>query len=336
LVVSALITTGAASAHAQSSCGRAGHPWVSVAFSGGGLDPKLKRAVLLDLRAGLKLKGIDACPLGHEGSNAPLAVIELSAEDPTRVIVSIEIHDAVTEKRVLRDLDLSTITDDARPLTIAAAADELMRASWAELALADAPTPTSEPPSVVTDTVKAAVASSPLRPKTSTAHALGARGALEHHSAGHTQLGADVYAGLWILERIGFELGVGLRRGLTRKGTHGEVGSSALVGTGELRFALLPRDQDVELDALIGIAVANVRFRGEAGVGAESAAGAGIDVHARAGLSAQVLLSRALRLRALASAGAPLRSVEATDASKVVASTGGIELRAAAGLEIAF
>ena len=87
----------------QRTCGRAGRPWVSVAFSGEAWAAALQSAVLEDLRAGLRLKGIDACALGTEGSEPPLALLELPPAKAERVAVGIEVHDALTEKRVLRD-----------------------------------------------------------------------------------------------------------------------------------------------------------------------------------------------------------------------------------------
>jgi hypothetical protein len=45
----------------------------------------------------------------------------------------------VTDKRVQRTLDLAGLPEDGFPLAVAASADELLRASWAELVLNDAP-----------------------------------------------------------------------------------------------------------------------------------------------------------------------------------------------------
>lgn len=316
-------------------CGRAGRPWVSVAFGGQAWTAELERAVLADLRAGLRLKGIDACRLGSEGAEPPLAILELVAAQQERVSVGIEVHDALTQKRVSRDLDLRALAEDARPLAIAAAADELLRASWAELALSDAPEPARPPPPEVERSVRESIADTALAPRTRD-HALGARVALEHHGAGNAQLGGDAYLGLWFLPRFGVELGAGLRQGLRRDAEHGSVQSRALTAAADVTYALLPRAPGFELSAKLGVALSSVRMRGQPAAGALAAEGSGVDVHLRAGFALALALVPALWLRADVGAGLPLRRIEAVDDGQVAASTGGLELRGGLGTELRF
>jgi hypothetical protein len=56
--------------------------------------------------------------------------------------VTIEIDDALTNKRLVRDIDLRQLPQDGRDLALALAADELLRASWAELGLRNDKPPT--------------------------------------------------------------------------------------------------------------------------------------------------------------------------------------------------
>jgi hypothetical protein len=317
------------------ACGRAGRPWVSVGFGGQAWTQERERAVLADLRAGLRLKGIDACRLGSEGGEPPLAILELEAAAQERVSVGIEVHDALTEKRVSRDLDLREVAEDARPLAIAAAADELLRASWAELALRDAPEPARAPPPEVQRSVRESIAHDAFVPRTRD-HALGARGAFEHHGAGDAQLGGDAYLGMWFAPRWGFELGAGLRQGLRRDAEHGSVESRALTAAADVTYALLPRAPSLELSARLGIALSSVRMRGLPESGARGAEGSGVDVHARGGFALALALLPALWLRADVGAGVPLRAIEARDEGQVVSSTGGLELRAGLGTELRF
>jgi hypothetical protein len=316
-------------------CGRAGRPWVSVGFGGQAWTAERERAVLADLRAGLRLKGIDACPLGSEGGEPPLAILELEAAAQERVSVGIEVHDALTEKRVSRDLDLRELAEDARSLAIAAAADELLRASWAELALRDAPEPARAPPPEVERSLRDSLSSEAFTPRTRD-HALGVRGAFEHHGEGHAQLGGDAYLGLWFLPRWGFALGAGLRQGLRRDAEHGRVESRALTSAADVTYALLPRTPRLELSAKLGIGLSSVRMRGQAETGARAAEGSGVDVHARGGFALALALLPALWLRADVGAGLPLRAIEARDEGQVVASTGGLELGAGLGTELRF
>jgi hypothetical protein len=322
-----------AQASSAELCGPAGQPWVSVAWKGTLWEPEQRRAVLEDLRAGLRQKGIAACPLGSAGSEPPIALIELEARGEARVSVGIEVHDALTEKRVLRDLDLRELSLDARALATAAAADELLRASWAELALEDAPKAARAAPPEVRQAVRAALVPSRVGRRDV---ALGARGALEHHGGGTTLLGGDAFVTVWLSERFGLELSVGLRQGVAEDATHGRIESRALGSSLDLAFAVLGRADALSLTALTGVAVASLRVRGDAEGTAIDAEGSGLSAQARVGAVLAVALAEQLALRAEVGLGAPLRSVEASDDGRVVSSTAGVQLRAALGTEARF
>lgn len=242
--------------------------------------------------------------------------------------------DSVTKKRVARDLTLDKLPLDGRALALAVAAEELLRASWAELALSDAPAPSRPPPPEVKETVRRSIARA--RFAIARDHAFGARGAFEHHGAGHAQLGGEAYLGVWFEERWGFELGAGLREGLRRDADHGSVQSRALTSAADVTFALLPRAGGLELAAKLGVSLASVRMRGEAEPGAVAAEGAGVDVHARGGFALAYAIWPALALRADLAAGLPLRSIEAQDDDRLAASTGGLQLLLALGTEVRF
>jgi len=324
--------------HAQlrgaASCGRAGQPWVSVAFTGSAWTAELRSAVLLDLRAGLALSGITACVLGTEGSEAPLALLELDAAAEDRVAVGIELHDTLTAKRVLRDVNLRAVSTDARALALAAAAEELLRASWAELALHDAPPPDRPPPPEVQRAVRRSIEPARLGRRD---YGIGARAALEQHSGGLTLYGGDVWVALWPSETFGLELATGLRRGIDEQAEHGAVASRALTAAADALVAIVPRSERFSLHAALGLALASVRIEGvevlASGTGEQ---GAGIDVHARLGLGFAFAPSAVLALRADVSGGLPLRSVVAIDDGAEVASTAGVQLRGTLGAEVRF
>jgi hypothetical protein len=97
-----------------------------------GFDPALAAEVRKDLAAELGPRGYGVCTRRvAEGELA--AEIWLSMAEPT--LVSIQIDDLVTGKRVWRDVPLTRIPVGGKALAIAIAADELLRASWAELDL---------------------------------------------------------------------------------------------------------------------------------------------------------------------------------------------------------
>jgi hypothetical protein len=338
LALGVLMMAPARAAHAQDreqrACGRAGQPWVSVAFTGTAWTSELQSAVLADLRAGLQLSGITACVLGTAGSEKPLALLELDAAAEDRVAVGIALHDTLTAKRVQRDVDLKQVSSDARALALSAAAEELLRASWAELALQDAPPPDRPPPPEVQRAVRRSIAPARVGQRDV---AIGARAAVVQHGGGLTMIGGELWLCLWAAQAVGIELASGLYEGLAEQGPHGAVDSRALGAAADAIFAIVPRGETVGLHALLGLALASVRVQGidvrDDGTASE---GAGIDVHAQLGLGASLAPWPALALRAEVSGGVPLRSVAAQDAGHDVASTAGIQLRAALGAEVRF
>ena len=217
--------------------------------------------VLLDLRAGMMLSGIDACVLGTKGSEAPLAMIELAASGEERVAVGIDVHDTLTAKRVLRDVDLSAVSDDTRALALAAAAEELLRASWAELALQDAPPPERDPPPEVERAVSKSIAPAKVGRRDL---ALGARLAFEHPSGGLTWLGGDALVSVWPAQRWGLELGAGMRQAPAQHSTHGELSARAVGAGVHLLVALFPRDRALGLRGMLGLQLMSVRVSARA------------------------------------------------------------------------
>lgn len=322
-----------AAARAASACGRAGKPWVSVAFAGDAWTPESSSVVLADLRAELSLQGFEACALGTRGSQPPLALIEITSEQADRVRVVIGVHDAITEKRVVRDVDLAEVSDDGRGLAVAVAADELLRASWAELTLQDAPEPAMAPPPEVESTLKASMAAAYREPP-AVRQSLGARFAIEHHTGGQTWLGGDALLGLWFGERVGGELRVGARDGLTIEADNGRVESSAFLGAAALRVALIERGRALEVTAGAGISAASVQLSGRAAEGALQSEGAAFGIGLHAGASVGLQVAGPLELRLDLEVGAPLREVEAVDAQRVVSSTGGVALQGGLGLGV--
>ncbi len=329
-----LVLAAGSGARAQAPCTGSEQAWVAVAFAGEAWDAALRQAVLADLRAGLRLKGIDACEQDASGAKSALAQLTLRAAERDRISVAIEVHDALTEKRLSRELDLRALAPDARALAIAAASDELLRASWTELALQDAPRPARPAPEVVTRAVRSSL--SPARVG-SLERALGVGAAFEQHGGGASLLGGDLYLEQWLGERLGLELGLGLREGLRRDAPHGTVDTRALGGALALLFALLPREQALGLWGRLGLALSSVRVQGRARQGAATGgSGAGLDLHARAGLSGLLALGARVALRLTLELGLPLRAVRAADAGRAVTATTGVQGHAGLGAEVRF
>ena len=329
-----LAVTWVGQARAEDSCGTTSRPWVSLTFAGATLPPGFEAQVLGDLRAGLTNRGIDTCP-GDTGprSEPPLATVRVAAAEPTSVAVSVEVRDAVTEKRVSRDVDLTRVPPDGRAFALAIAVDELVWASWAEIALAktrrSAPHPEKAPPPEV---VKGVERELPQRDEPNAVLVL--RFAAEHYGGGQTHLGADLGALLPLATRLTLDLSAGFRQGLRVSAPDGRVLSSDIGGGVMLRFAVL---HAVAGDAGVacGARLAATRFRGSAGAPTHDAELSSLTAFARLGAFGSLRLGSVLFLDATAGAGAPLRALEATDDGQVVTGVSGLELYGTLGVGVA-
>ncbi len=323
LFFSLLSVLSAAPARAQGvPCGRA-RPWIRVAFSGAGLPADLARSVLADLRAGLAELDIDTC---ESASGEPIADVVLAADRAETVAVAIDVRDGVTEKRVGRDVDLSDVPDDGRSLAIAVAAEELLQASWAELALRTAPAPSLPPPPEVTRAVTRS-----LPPPGPARSAVGARAAIETYGGGQTHYGADAFTRVVLGSRIAAEVAFELRGATTAAAEHGDVAGSGVGGNAGLRVGMLDPDRPLRLDATAGLRALRVTFEGRADGAAIESERTAFAVVGALGLSLGWRFDVAFVELALGG-GLPIRSVDATDFGSPATGVSGWELHGAAGL----
>jgi hypothetical protein len=122
--------------------------------------------VLADiLTAELRADGVERVILGppksEEGPSPNLAAISIGSptcESPAWDIL-VRIVDAATRKQVERHVLLADVAEPSRPRALALAVAELLRASWLELALPEAPPPKVQIPAVVWRAVDARVSS---------------------------------------------------------------------------------------------------------------------------------------------------------------------------------
>ena len=228
-----------------------------------------RASVLSDLQHTLAGQGIAACSADAHPAAAALATlsVDLAPDDTAKATVDIEVRDAVTRKRVRRDVDLSRIPDDGRAAAIAIEADELLRASWAEIALDTARARQAQAaarPQVVGSVQQA------LAPARDSGGGLGARAAIEHFFGGVTLIGADGVGRVGLASRLALEIAGTLRLGPSVSAPHGQV--SALAAGGSL--ALLVRiagGRRGSLAAGAGVSASWLEFRAEASPGAEAA-----------------------------------------------------------------
>jgi hypothetical protein len=257
--------------------------------------------------------------------------VQLSAASVTHVSVEIEVHDALTNKYVLREVDTRTLPGDARGLALATAAEELLRASWAELAIEDAPPPAREPPPEVREAVRPVL--SVVRRDS---HVLGVRVAGEQHSGGQTLLGPEAWFDVWFSERFAAELSIGYRRGLTESAKHGSIESEAAVFGVDALFSFVGRSSPLQLMTRVGFSIASVDFAGRARSDNEAQNRRGVNFNARAALVLRLALGDNAELRVDAGPGIDIHALTAVDAGSDITGVQGALGQATLGFGAVF
>jgi hypothetical protein len=337
LLVALLLLYSAPARAEVESCGQNDNTWVNVRFLGHGWSKKTADAVMAELRTDMAKDGIAICAEVPSALLPPVAVVELSADEPGAVVISIQVRDKVTAKRVGRDTDVSALPADGRPLALAAAADELLRVTWAELALQNARPPATVPPVPVLRAARATVGvptQSGAAPAQSGAPPqVGARFALQRFTAGQTLVGGDGFVRVPILSRLELELAAGARAGLRTEAPHGKIRSHALSASAALLGQLLTRAR-WQLSAGAGLQVASVTFDADAD-GEHTASSANAVVVAPYVFAAgSVKLISMLRLGAELGVGAPVRGAVATDDSAQATGVSGLMVVGAATIGV--
>jgi hypothetical protein len=100
----------------------------------------------------------DAVPAG----GPPLAVLSLDGACEGGALITFEIDDAATSKKLRRVIDLRDLPARARARALALATAELLRASWAELVFPDAPPPRAAVPAAIREAAAVRLAGAPL------------------------------------------------------------------------------------------------------------------------------------------------------------------------------
>ncbi len=312
---------GRAVAKPEHQCGDGDGPWVSVVFDSGTWQSELKQMVLADLKVELYHRGISVCHIDEAPTRPALAAITISSSAMRRVSVTVEIRDAVTDKRVTRDVELEHIPPDGRALTVALAADELVWASWAELALQDNQRRAQAPAPVVHELERRLMA--PVNKN----HRLGLGLGAEHYTGRLTLVGADVLYKLHVTPRFVIGFAPGLRQGFDIETLDGIVHSTA-IGLGMNLEIVVLHSRGIDLTWGLGSRVSWLRFEATANEHAVAASFSGLALFARTGVQAQVLTLEPFWLGLSSGVGVPVRAIEATDAGSAVVGMSGLELAA--------
>lgn len=321
LIGAIVVAWAAAPAAAQSDrCADPAVPAVSVTFVGDAWTDAFRSRVLGELAGALAAQDMVACTEAQAAGREVVAQIELRTLGLPRVAVVIEVSDRVTDKRLARDIDLASFPEDGRALALAVASDELMRASFLELAMADAPAPVRPPPPAVTRIVAREVERA-----APSMTILGVLAAIEAYGGGETQLGGDLFLSHGLGTQVALSISVGARRGLTRQGQHGTVTSSTLGGSLELRW--LPGEGDLRPGLALGVRAAQIFFEAEAAEGGVSRNDGGLVVTPTMAGTLDVRLGAGFVLHLALGAGFPVRAVAALDdGERVTAASGPVLL----------
>jgi len=302
-------------------------PWVVVS---GSLPAEFSRAVRSDLRAGLAPSHIDVCEEPHDGGSEPLARVTLERIG-NGAHYSLQVTDSVTHKRVARDLALDNLPPDGRPFALAVAAEELLRATWAELALTR-PDDRSQP--AAPPEVRAIVEKSAPQPARQRRPAgLGARLSFEHFLGGQTHYGFDLFAVAPFGQIAGGFAALGARRALVEQAPHGAIGANALSAELGLSLSFWQRGS-LELGAFVSGRLLRIEFEPEAESGATASSQHGLAVTSRAGLGFAFGKLGSVRAYSAFGAGLPLKSYSASDQGVTVTGASKLELFASTGLAL--
>ena len=310
---------------ASAACGVGSRPWVHVSPPDAEFLPRL--------RAELAARGFDVCTDDAPRTIAPIASVQVDFR-ADGVGIAVSVQDDVTSKRVSRDFPLKGIPVDGRPLVIALAISELLRASWAELVMVDAQRPSTPVP----EAVRVAVESDRTHPTAKatgpgdTRLAIGLALGVERFTGGQTFLGADARAALGLGPRLAGTLRLGLRESPTTAASHGTVGASALVTGIGATYELTPRDSIATLEAALRIDAWAVRFDASPVRGAAARAGSALTFAVAGGLAAWWHATAALELGGEAMALGVLRPVSASDNGVQVTAVSGIGVSGALSL----
>lgn len=275
-----------------------------------------------------------------EAPDASTSLAEITLDLSARAVLSLEVHDAVTEKRLERDLPLGSVPRDALALSIALAAEELLHASWIEAALS--PPAESAPqeiqlrqtPQVVREVNAEQVARMPdvrrISEGPSTQVALVA--AADHATGGETGIGGDVTLS-WG-SRVAVRARVGFRHALDVESTHGSVsGSEQMAGLG-VDYRFVPSDRPWGYSIGARADAVDVTFSGVENGGAPGKSGSQFTAIVGGAVGGWVRIGGPWHVVAEATAGAPVRAVAATDVGSRATGVSGVALGAELGVSV--
>lgn len=295
--------------------------------SDGGL-PVPAADVAAHLAAELTARDLDVC-LTSLPSAAGVAIVTLSSAGSDAVVVSVD--DRLTRKLVRRHVALAGVPGEGRALTVAIVADELLRASWAELRLRAAPPSAQTVPAQIAKVVDA-----------DAARAAPAQGELAVHVAGERYGGGVAHAGpdlllAWALtRRWSVRGGIGYRWAPPIGSVNGDVTSTALGTIIGVPFALVAPERQLGASLLAQLTAARLTVSGRPSPSGRAYTGSATVFGTEVGVELWWRIAARWRLLADVTAGYLWRGAGMQDGDVVVAAAAGVVLAARAGLGVSF
>jgi hypothetical protein len=282
--------------------------------------PELADALRADLGASLGERGLRLVDASLEPEEA-VAVVRMSAPTREQRGVLIAVDDRLNTKHLERFVDLSSDPADTWSALLAASADELLRAAWLELLIADAPPVRRDPPPEIRRVVEAIVEppAPPHRPVS-----LDLDAAIEGYTGGAIVLGGDARGAFFFVPRFGLELALGARGMLPAQSRLGEVSAAILATEIDARGVIVPGDYRFEVIA--GVRALLVLWTPIPDRGAEPIGSAQGVVVLRGGVSASLAPDPAWQLGVSATVGAVLLGTVASDDQDPIVGVSGVEL----------
>jgi len=296
--------------------------WLRVTVQAPG-SPDFIDPMLDHLRAEFSPHGITIC--GGNSTGQPLADIHIVGTDQ-RVGIDVQVEDAVTAKRSSRTIDLRSLPPDARALTIALGAAELLRASWAEIQLRRPHAFPREVPSSVRETVDSHVAHSKRRASVAL-HAVG-----EEFSRGLRQAGVDMAGTFTVLDPWSITFRVGARESSSVRAPNGTIRSNAgLIGAGG-QLRLTPPGARANVGVAAHVDCIRQRFVAEAVTKASARSLAGTGYLGSVGAYGAIELTQWMQIETEVYAGFVFKGVSAHDGPTAIVAMNGPWVGASLGL----
>ncbi len=327
LLTGFVLASGAAPVAAQPGASTehcSGVPWIAVDLAVD-WEPAQRQALLDHLRAGFDVYGLTVCET-RGSAEPPLARVRIGQNDAASVALSVDVHDAVTHKRIGRDVDVAGYSAEGQALAIAVAAEELVRASWVELRMRERPAaPTTRPPPPEVERVVAD--SVPERSGRRTSLVL--RGASEAYSGGQLHWGLDLVLRQPLGSRFALGASLGPRQAVPERVAPGTLRGRAFLGELFVDLAIA-RGSRLELDLETGLRAGELSFAGETATTTQTAGGAVAIV--RSGVTLSIRGSERWGLELGAGAGAVVLGANASGRGTTLSGASGAEGHLSLGL----